>query len=139
MTCLLDEDQITTSGRLLVDATSVGNCILVFRSARICQSPVLPRSPLPSPVPPLFSLSPALTKLINLSRLSFGGGLFLAFSRESASTESIWSCRHVYRPSDNATEHDDNICSKFAGFPQSLQFGSSDKPHTAKYILNDKH
>lgn len=38
MTCLLDEDLITTSGRLLVDATSVGSCILVIRPARICQS-----------------------------------------------------------------------------------------------------
>lgn len=71
---------------------------------------------------------------MNFSRLSFGGGLFLAFPRESASTESIWSCRHVYWPSYNATEHDDNICSKFAGFPQSLHFGSSDKPHTAKFV-----
>lgn len=53
----------------------------------------------------------------------------LAFSRES---ESIWSCRLVYRPSDNASEHDHNICSKFAGFPQTLQFGSTDKPHTAE-------
>lgn len=114
----------------MVDATSVWNCILVFKSARICQSPAVPRSPQTSTVPPLFSLSSDLTKLINLNRLVFGGDLFLAFSRESASTENIWSYRHVYQHSDNATVHN-NICSTLAGFPQSLQFGSSDKPRTA--------
>lgn len=111
MTCLLDRDQITASGRLF------GGCNLrweLYSGLQVnLKSPVEPRSPLLSPVQPLFSFSPALTKLINLSRQSFGGGLFLDLSREFASTERICSCRHEYRPSDNATELDDNLCSKF--------------------------
>ena len=131
-TCLVESDHITRSGFRLVTIISCGNMSWFCRSTSSFQSLAVSRIPLTFFA--LLTSCPALTTDISEGPLLTVFCARLSWSRCSAMDDSTLTWRHLYPPSDKSVLHERSTCSKFAGRPQSLQSGLSDRPQVLRFV-----